>query len=152
MAISRNLYSVNDKLAAHAAELGELGRAVKQLQAATPIPGPQGRPGRDGSDCQCRNGKDGLNGAPGKDGRDAVGSQGPQGVSGRDGKDSIANPERVANLETSVRELRAENDARKAEIADLKWTLQSIIDRDKNTGEYLEWLRSKAAARAHKTS
>jgi hypothetical protein len=114
--------------------------------------GPEGPAGRD---CVCRNGKDGKDGRDGRDGApgiNAPGIVGPQGRPGVDGKDSIANPERVANLETAASDLRAETAARKKEIADLKATLQAIVDMNNKTGLYLEWLREKAAARAKESA
>jgi hypothetical protein len=145
----RNAHSFSERLAAHETELDALRRDVRALQATPLIPGPQGAPGKDGH-CRCTNGKDGAPGAPGRNGTDGVGSVGPQGRQGVDGKDSIASPERVANLETTVSQLRAENEARSAEIAVLKAALQAIEDRDKQTGEYMQWLRAKAAAREKK--
>src|ERR1700687_3657114 len=85
-------------------------------------------------------GRDGLPGAAGRNGID--GSVGPQGRPGGEGKDSIACEERVANIETAIRELRAERAAFVKEVAALKADLAGIIDRDKLTGQYMAWLRA----------
>lgn len=126
-----------------------LGKAVVR---AFPTHGCAGKDGADSTVPGARGpaGPAGRDGVDGKNGRDAVGSVGPQGRPGRDGVDSIANPERVQNLETAVRDLRAERAAWVSELAALKAAHQALVDMDANKGAYLEWLRAKAQARAEK--
>jgi hypothetical protein len=107
--------------------------------------GPAGPPGPIGP--QGAAGQKGERGATGAAGRDGTGLLGPQGRPGIDGKDSVANPERIANLETAASDLRAENEARKKEIAELKASFQAIVDMNEKASQYMEWLRAKAAAR-----
>jgi len=112
-----------------------------------------------------RHGKDGVDGAPGvkgekgsqglagrdgagKDGVNATGIQGPQ---GRPGKDCVCRTElaeqRVAGIETSLRDARAETISLKAQLTTLGATVQGLLDVNKRTGEYIEWLRQRTAAR-----
>jgi hypothetical protein len=89
-----------------------------------------GPEGPAGAPCACRNGKDGKDGRDGKDGLpgiNAPGIVGPQGRPGVDGKDSIANPERVSQLEEEIRQLKAENKSRSEEIITI---LELMNERD----------------------
>jgi hypothetical protein len=126
-----------------------LGKAAVR---AFPTHGCAGKDGADSTVPGARGpaGADGRNGIDGRPGRDAVGSVGPQGVPGKNGVDSIASPERVQNLETAVRDLRAERATWVSEIAALKAELKALVDMDANKGVYMEWLRTKAQARAEK--
>jgi hypothetical protein len=56
-------------------------RALEEVRARTPVPGPPGEPGKDGR--RGEPGKDGKDGAPGQTGRD-----GKPGIAGKDGADA----------------------------------------------------------------
>jgi len=91
------------------------------------VPGPQGTAGRDG--------RDGAQGPPGVGKQGDPGPQGKRGDDGkpgRDGKDGDAG-KAVAEL--------------KNEIQSLKATVNALLDMNKRAGEYIEWLRARAAAR-----
>jgi hypothetical protein len=122
--------------------------AIRELTARFDRVPPQGERGGTGERGEAGRagdaGRDGLNGAPG---RDAVGIQGPIGRPGRDGLDSIANPQRVAQLETKLSDARAEHAALVETVKSLSATVQGLIDVNKRTGEYITWLRQKTAAR-----
>ena len=106
--------------------------------APSTVPGPQGMPGRNGADGKDSTvpgpqgppgvavigprGERGEHGIPGKDGRD--------GQPGRDGKD--------ADMSVLLKQ-----------VADLKVTVQALIDMNKNAGLYIDWLKAKRLARAN---
>jgi hypothetical protein len=96
-------------------------------------------------------GPKGDNGRDGKDGRDGVGLVGPVGPQGRAGKDCVCRTElaeqHVAGIETSLRDARAETISLKAQLTMLGVTVQGLLDVNKRTGEYIEWLRQRTAAR-----
>lgn len=50
---------------------------------------------------------------------------------------------RIIELEHAVHAL----DSLRSEVASLKEIIQGIADLNKNTGQYVEWLRERAAAR-----
>jgi hypothetical protein len=113
--------------------------------------GPQGEPG---APCICRNGKDGKDGRDGRDGidaRDAVGAVGPQGRTGAEGAPGKDAHQRV-ELDNLLIESRREIKKLRAEFTALKADFQGILDMNKSAAAYIEYLRSKAAARQTKES
>ena len=98
------------------------------------VPGPRGPAGNDGA--PGRNGADSkVPGPVGPAGRGERGEPGERGPAGPDTTEALA-------------DARAEIAAYRAEVATFKTILQGLIDREKNTGSYMEWLRAKAAERA----
>jgi hypothetical protein len=143
-------YSVNARLADLSARVQALEKENSALRiwaegvivnkiadAATRIQGATGRDGANGKDgAPGKNGKDsnvvGPRGADGKRGdkgdkgdRGDRGEQGTQGKPGRDGTIVAA-----------------------AELAALRADVKALIDVNKKAGQYLEWLKEKAAHRA----
>jgi len=95
MAHNDNRYSVNSKLAAHAADILALQQAVKSVAAQKGDPGVRGCDGARG--LTGAPGRDGVDGKPGKDAvgvRGADGMQGPRGIQGRRGEkgDTVVGP------------------------------------------------------------
>jgi hypothetical protein len=108
--------------------------------------GPEGPAGRD---CVCRNGKDGKDGRDGKDGApgiNAPGIVGPQGVPGTPGRDGKDAPQR-SELDNLLIEQARETKALRQEMAALESKVKSLVAMNDKAGEYLEWLRARAAAR-----
>jgi len=118
------------------------------------LPPRNGADGRDGISIKGDTGATGpagRDGAPGRDGVNATGIQGPQ---GRPGIDCVCRTElterRVAGIETSLRDARAETISLKAQLTTLSATVQGLLDVNKRAGEYIEWLRQRTAARINK--
>jgi len=124
--------------------LTEAKRAHKRLDHQPPRgeKGETGPPGTAGKDavCICKNGRDG---APST----VPGPVGPQGRPGRDCqcKTELAE-QRIAGIVSNLSEARGEVAALKAEIRDMKLSIQGLIDMNKKSSEYLTWLRERAAA------
>ena len=139
--------------------------------APSTVPGPQGMPGRNGAD-----GKDstvpGPQGPPGPPGVSIVGPRGERGLNGRNGSDSTVpgpqGPPGVAVIgprgergEHGIpgkdgRDGQPGRDGKDADmsvllkqVADLKVTVQALIDMNKNAGLYIDWLKAKRLARAN---
>jgi hypothetical protein len=108
--------------------------------------GPQGDPGQP---CICRNGKDGKDGRDGKDGqpgRDGATIVGPPGLTGAAGADGRPAPER-AEVDALKIEHQREIKKLRAEFGALKADFDGIVSMNKKSAEYLEFLRTRAAAR-----
>jgi hypothetical protein len=143
---SPNKFAVHSRLGLLENAATELRRDVTSLQQRPAVPGPAGKAGRDGSDCQCRNGREGAPGLPGRDSTvagpaGAVGLAGPKGDRGERGPAGPDTTEALAEARAVIANCRAE-------LATLKTTVQGLLDMNARAGEYIQWLRSKAAARA----
>jgi len=125
------LFNVNDLMSG-----GGTARVVGPPGPQGPqgIPGPQGEPGERGP--AGRDGRDGAIGPKGDRGDSAPIAietlRGPKGERGADGKDGDAG--------VAVAELRNE-------VVTLRNEVKALIDADKHKGQYLNWLREKAAKR-----
>jgi hypothetical protein len=110
-----------------------------------------GPEGPAGAPCICRNGKDGKDGRDGKDGvgRDGQTIVGPPGRTGPAGADGAPSPHRV-ELENLKIEHDREVKKLRQEFAALQRDFRAILDMNKKAGEYVEFLRAKAAARLAK--
>jgi hypothetical protein len=87
-----------------------------------------GRDGRDGEDSK-------IPGPPGRDGFSIVGP------AGRDGRDAPSIDELLAASRHDMARLRAE-------YAEIKLMLQGFCDINKKAGDYITWLKERAARRA----
>lgn len=112
--------------------------------------GPQGEQGPSGS-CgpQGHVGPKGETGNTGAAGRDAVGAAGPQGLRGLPGAEGAPSPDR-SEIDSLKIEHAREIKKLRAEFAALKADFQGILDMNKSAAAYIEYLRSKAAARQTK--
>ena len=132
---------------------GERGMNGRNGSDST-VPGPQGPPGRDGAPStvpgpQGLAGKDGRNGSdstvPGPQGPPGVavigprGERGEHGIPGKDGRDGQPGRDgKDADMSVLLKQ-----------VADLKVTVQALIDMNKNAGLYIDWLKAKRLARAN---
>jgi hypothetical protein len=115
-------------------------------------PAKNGINGKDGISVKGERGErgaDGKDGRPGKDGRDAVGIAGPQGRAGKDCQCKTADAEkRIAVLESNLSQNCAEFSKLVQTVADQKAALDALVSMNKQSGEYIEWLRERVALRA----
>jgi hypothetical protein len=147
-AIAPNKHNLHGRVAEVEVVAANALTAAKEAHARLDRQPPQGERGGTGERGEAgRAGDAGKDGRDGRPGRDAVGIQGPQGRPGENGLDSIANPQRVAQLETKLSDARAEHAALVETVKSLSATVQGLIDVNKRTGEYITWLRERTAAR-----
>ncbi len=106
--------------------------------------GIDGAAGRDGSPGRTGSTGVGLPGAAGRDGNDgAVGPQGRSGKDGAPGRDAPAREE-LNNIQI---EHRRELAALRSEFDEVKASLAALLDRDKRGADYVDFLKSRIAAR-----
>lgn len=115
--------------------------------------GAHGESGRDGVDGKPgKNGSDGVDGKPGRDGADGKDSfvAGPAGTDGRsikgDKGDSIKGPKGDKG-EKGDTGPAADITALKAQVGALQSTVDALLDQNKRSSEYIEFLQAKVAAR-----
>jgi hypothetical protein len=115
-----------------------------------PRHGKDAPPAKDGA--KGERGERGADGKDGRDGKDGVGQVGAVGPQGRTGRDCVCHTEiaeqRLAAVENSSRDARSDNVSLKAQLAIVSATVQGLIDMNKQSGEYIEWLRERVARRA----
>lgn len=122
--------------------------AIRELTARFDRQPPRGDKGETGPAGLSITGPAGRDGKDGKDGVGYAGATGPQGRPGKDCECKTALAEqRIAGIETSLRDARAETISLKAQLTTLGATVQGLLDVNKRTGEYIEWLRQRTAAR-----
>jgi hypothetical protein len=121
--------------------------------------------GRDGKDSTVP----GPKGDKGDPGRDSI-IPGPQGVQGVPGKDStvpgpkgdkgdacqcrteLTESRTATRVEDATAVLRSELESARADVRELRSTVQALIDANSKGKQYVEWLRSRVAARKNRQS
>lgn len=95
--------------------------------------GPRGYPGKDGTN--------------GRDGKDGIGCEGRHGINGRDGKDGSPGPDTAVVLAEARSEIAAMCTRFEALQQDFETLSLAFTSSNKKTSEYLQWLKSRVAAR-----